>query len=75
MRDLLGSAEVLVRILKDFHASSVLLERRDVWSVDSSVAWWSGVMVLGVWSWGFGGCRDDGCSTLFRAKIDGCRKE
>lgn len=47
VRDLLGKAELPVRVLKDFHASSVLWVIRDLWRVVSRVVMWSGARVLG----------------------------
>lgn len=40
---LLGKAEFPVRVLKDFHASSVSLVRREWWRVVSRVVMWSEV--------------------------------
>lgn len=45
--DLLGKAELLVRILKDFHASSVSLVMRDLFRVFCKVATCSGVKDFG----------------------------
>lgn len=74
MRGLLGNEELLVRVLKDFHASSVLLCWRDVWRVDSREDWCSWVRVSGDWDWGLGLGSDWGWG-LFRVKIEGWRKE
>lgn len=70
-RDLLGKVELVVRALKDFQASSVLLVERDVWSADSRS---SGA---GLWR-GLGdvGCGDRGAEGIgLREKSDGWRKE
>jgi hypothetical protein len=72
VRDLLGKAELPVRVLKDFHASSVLVVRIDWWRVVSRVAMWSGVKACGDGFWGAG---DGGGGVLFRAKMEGWRKE
>lgn len=72
VRGLLGNEEQFVRALKDFHASSVLLALREAWRVVSRVDLCSRVRVCGVWSlWDFG----ESGGSLFKAKIDGCRKE
>lgn len=72
VRGLLGNEEQLVRVLNDFHASSVLLALRDARRVASRVDRRSRVRVCGVGScWGLEGSG----GSLFRAKIDGWRKE
>ena len=72
VRDLLGKAEFPVRVLKDFHASSVLAVMIDWWRVVSRVAIWSAVKacVGGFWEGGEGGG-----GVLLRAKTEGWRKE
>lgn len=75
MRGLHGNEALLVRVLKDFHAWSVLLSLRDDWRVDSRVAWCSEVRVSGVGPRVLDGCDDGGGWSLFRAKMEGWRKE
>lgn len=72
MRALLGKEELLVRALKDFHASSVLFLLREVWRVVSKVDWCSRVRVLGCFGGFVEGC---GGGSFFKAKIEGWRKE
>lgn len=70
-RDLLGKVELVVRALKDFQASSVLLVERDVWSADSrssGAGLWRGLGDVGC-----GGRGDEGVG--LREKSDGWRKE
>lgn len=71
VRDLLGKAEFPVRVLKDFHASSVLVVRSDWWRVVSMAAMWSAVKACGGGLWEAG----DGGGVLLRAKMEGWRKE
>lgn len=83
MSGLLGKDELVVRVLKDFHASSVLLLDKDVWRVVSREDFCSwdrdfGV-VIGSLLWG-GCCCCCCCScdwdgVLCKAKIEGWRKE
>lgn len=69
--DLLGKAELVVRALKDFQASSVLLVERDAWSAasrTSGAGFWRGLGDRGC-----GGCGGEGIGV--REKSDGWRKE
>ncbi|CAN6675820.1 unnamed protein product [Malus baccata var. baccata] len=71
-RDLRGKAEVPVKVLKDFQASSVLWVMRDLWRAVSRAAMWSGERVLGggvgrsPWDWR----EEEGGGSLLRAKIE-----
>lgn len=73
MRDLLGKAEVPVKVLKDFQASSVSWVMRDLWRAVSRAAMWSGERVLGggvgrsPWDWR----EEEGGGSLLREKIEG----
>ena len=66
--DLLGKEELVVRALKDFQASSVLLVERDVLSADSRSS------RAGFWR-GLGDCGRGGKGVGLREKSDGWRKE
>lgn len=66
-----GMCDKEVRVLKDRHASSVSLERREDSSADSSEKVSTGVRVLRG-----GGCEGgDGLGFLRTAKMEGWRKE
>lgn len=62
----------MVRALKDFHASSVLLVRRDLWRVVWRLETWEGERQVG----GFGDFSQMGWGLfLVKAKTEGWRKE
>jgi len=72
VRGLGGKAWWVVRALKDFHASSVLLLRRDLWRVLSRVESWEAERQVGT----FGEDSEMGCCLfLLRPNTEGWRKE
>lgn len=74
VRGLLGKEEQLVRVLNDFHASSVLLAERDSWRVASRLDFWAWETEFAVVFGVIGSC---GGVVVVRlsAKIEGWRNE
>lgn len=70
-RDREGGLGLEIRVLNDFQAESVLLERRELWRVDSRVCCCSWVRGGGDVAAELGG----GGGVFEREKIEGWRKE
>lgn len=76
MSGLLGKEEQLVSVLNDFHASSVLLLKRDCWRVASRLDLWSCETEFEVrCSWEFRLIASCSRAGLLSAKIEGWRNE